>query len=237
MNKCLVTKIATSINNDEIEVFGNLTLEVFNFNTTEKNIITAVNTATSPTKITIGNNITTNRGNEWVLPQGEMNTSYWVGEFIINSMSSEDKIYISNKYNLQCLDIKHMYINFNNIKYCQNLELLHYQDQNSRKGTENIEMLSNLSNLSALDFNRSKYVTGNLESLGKLIKLVRLSMANTQITGDLATLANAMFSNGRTSGTLSIAYPSSYITFRNNKVTSSGNIKFTESGWTSSWDS
>ena len=54
------------------------------------------------------------------------------------------------------------------------------------------------------------YSEGNIEKLGELLSLSSIDLGETNISGDFGKLANAMFANGRKSGTLGLHLHSAY---------------------------
>ena len=62
------------------------------------------------------------------------------------------------------------------------------------------------------------YSEGNIEKLGELLSLSSIYLAETNIFGDFGKLANAMFANGRRTGTLTLNLSSAY----NGNVTYNG---------------
>lgn len=78
------------------------------------------------------------------------------------------------------------------------------------------------------------YSEGNIEKLGKLLSLGSINLGTTNISGDFGKLANAMFANGRRTGTLSLYLVSSNgnITYNGAKLPSDYTITatFTDTG-------
>lgn len=54
------------------------------------------------------------------------------------------------------------------------------------------------------------YSEGNIEKLSELLSLTSINLGKTNISGDFGKLANAMFANGRKSGTLALYLSSAY---------------------------
>lgn len=80
----------------------------------------------------------------------------------------------------------------------------------------------------------STNVTGNIVSLGKCLSLSSLRVYRTSgLTGDIADLAQAMFDNGRISGSMSATVYGSSITVNGEGITSgSKTVTFSSSGYT-----
>ena len=79
------------------------------------------------------------------------------------------------------------------------------------------------------------YSEGNIEKLGKLLSLSSIDLGKTNISGDFGKLANAMFANGRKSGTLTLHLHSAYngnITYNGAKLPTDYTITatFTDTG-------
>lgn len=79
------------------------------------------------------------------------------------------------------------------------------------------------------------YSEGNIEKLGELLSLTSINLGKTNISGDFGKLANAMFANGRKSGTLSLYLLSAYngnITYNGAKLPNDYTITatFTDTG-------
>ena len=64
--------------------------------------------------------------------------------------------------------------------------------------------LVNIPTLTTLNFMYSKRITGNISDLSSLTSLISLSVAGTNITGTIESLANGMKNAGRKSGTLTV---------------------------------
>ena len=90
-----------------------------------------------------------------------------------------------------------------------------------------------LPNLIALDIEYQSRVYGNITSLGISYKIELMKLAGTSITGNIEELAQKIFENGRTSGSLEIKC-NKYLTLNGSLVGNGTSkiINFSTSGWT-----
>lgn len=116
------------------------------------------------------------------------------------------------------------------------------QDINGLEFSYCVNMTGDLSDLLNLDaskirtlvFNSSTNLTGNIEVLAYFTSLTSLQVSNKSLTGDIKNLFDALYDNGRTSGTLAVnvstlgptyegEHPSGWTTYT---------ATFTSEGWT-----
>lgn len=90
--------------------------------------------------------------------------------------------------------------------------------------TGNIACLSENTNLEEFIINGSD-CTGEITALAKCVNLSRVRYHNSQVSGDMDDLADELYANGKTSGTIVYTYNSSG---------SSKTYTFTAEGWTAS---
>lgn len=74
-------------------------------------------------------------------------------------------------------------------------------------------------------------ITGDITSFAKSTSLAVLFLERSSVQGTLESLLDAMVSNGRTSGTMSINLRSSGVTYNGAPITSVLTASFSESGW------
>lgn len=75
-------------------------------------------------------------------------------------------------------------------------------------------------------------ITGDISSLSKATSMTTLTLTrNPNITGTLESLLDGLYSNGKTSGTLSISVVDTSVTYNGAAVTSAKTATFTSSGW------
>lgn len=99
----------------------------------------------------------------------------------------------------------------------------------------NINDLSKSVSCISINHNGAIYSEGNIEKLSELLSLTSINLGKTNISGDFGKLANAMFANGRRTGTLSLYLSNSYngnITYNGAKLSNNYNITatFTDTG-------
>ncbi len=186
MNKCLVTKLNATVDNDSLLYMGELRIPVEKLtsatSTTQKLIITF----NEDTYIEIiGNgyftdeNLTANLGKKKQIPANVETTTYFSnGDFSIS---------IKNKYALTGINMKNALVDIGEFKYSNSLTKLQFQ--NCTKVTGDLDALKNLTAINLLYLSSTK-VTGDLDALKNLTALIDLYLSNTKVTGDIAALKN-----------------------------------------------
>ena len=195
MNKCFITKLPSSIDNDNLPVLGQLRINWLKQSDLTNNKARAFDVATNDS-ITVkvsgahftDETLTSNLGNTKTITASDGEVWLYV------SNDADAVLTIDNKYSLTVLNflatgtdnIKRLvYFDIEDIKYCTNLTKL-YASNSQVSG--DISALSGLTNLSYLNLSISK-VNGNISALSELTKLVMIGLSNTQVSGDISALS------------------------------------------------
>lgn len=188
MNKCLVTKLNATVDNDSLLHMGELRIPVEKLtsatSTTQKLIIT-FNEDTYIEIIGDGyftdENLTANLGKKKQIPANVETTTYFSnGDFSIS---------IKNKYALKGINMKNALVDIGEFKYSNSLTKLQFQ--NCTKVTGDLDALKNLTAINLLYLSSTK-VTGDIAALKNMTALVDLYLSNTKVTGDLDALKNCV---------------------------------------------
>lgn len=86
--------------------------------------------------------------------------------------------------------------------------------------------------VTGISFRACSLITGDIASLGKFYNLTSMQVDNTpNLTGKLETFLDAVHSNGRNSGTMTIRIGGTGITYNNASTTAVLTATFTANGW------
>lgn len=218
MNKCLITKLAGTVNNDSLLKIGELRLSVSTVDSPSKNSQGMYITTNQNANLTITGNgyftdetLSENKGKTLAIRENTQTLFY-----VSNSNVS---ISLDNKYALTSLfsyasvigNISAINIGFDisSLIYSRNLtklilsrsqingDISSLSDITSLNKLEmgntnvngNISALSNLVNLQIVKL-RNTQINGNISSLAGLASLTALDLANTQVYGNISSLAN-----------------------------------------------
>lgn len=211
MSKCFITKLPSSVDNDNLPVLGQLRINWLKNSNLINNNNRAINLGTTDS-ITVkvsgahftDSTLTNNLGDTKTITNGDGLVTVYV------SNDADAVLTIDNKYSLTTLDFnsaKSVYFDIYDIKYCTNLiklglpyssvtgdisavsnltKLVH-MDLSGSSVTGDISAVSNFINISLIYLTDSK-VSGDISALSKLTKLVQLKISNTQIGGDISAL-------------------------------------------------
>lgn len=196
MNKCFITKLPSSVDNDNLPVLGQLRINWLKQSDLTKNEARNIGLSTNDS-ITVkvsgahftDGTLTSNLGNTKTITAA--NGLAW--SYISND--ADAVLTIDNKYSLKILNFaaggtdnikKPVYFNIEDIKYCTNLIKL--SAPNSQVSGD-ISALSGLTNLSYLNLSFSK-VSGDISAVSNLTKLTLLNLDYTQVSGKIDSLAN-----------------------------------------------
>ena len=198
MNKCLVTKLNGSVNNESLLKMGELRIKIDKVqspSTSNRSLAIGVN---SPTNIRIigsgyftDENFSANKGKSLLLNSESLNYIY---------VSNDDiTISIENKYNLTKFNCKavsnpwevgnnhtNIHINIEDFKYSTALTGLGLS-YTSVSG--DIAAVKNLTALTGLVLS-STNITGDIAAVKNLTSLTSLVLSSTNITGDIAAVKN-----------------------------------------------
>lgn len=217
MGNCLVTKLKSTVDNDSLKKLGIIKFDA-EIRTSDGRIVGNLTatpldgkqihfTRISPTSLTFAN--PTNGGivedsTHGILVSAE-STLGVIGLQSEKFMTVE----IGKKYDLKTLRlVRSSNINLSELKYCTGLTQLNVSNvtvPNENKNTfGDIRSLSNLVKLQELDLSYLTRISGDIESLGKLINLTTLNFAvekalvESYVTGNWVDFVAAQRTNGRT---------------------------------------
>ena len=181
MEKCLITKLNGTINNDSILKLGELRLS---FTSTGSSKELSIGLKESQKLSIIGNGYFTdasglNLGKTIDTSVGGTTTTFHVSD-------GEFELSIPNKYKLSGLKVKNCSISdLAELKYSP---LFEYFETTNFKISGDIANLSELKNLTNLGLS-STQVRGDIANLKNLTALNILGLSNTQVSGDIANLS------------------------------------------------
>lgn len=196
MNKCFITKLPSSVDNDNLPVLGQLRINWLKQSDLADNDARAIGLQTND-NITVkvsgahftNNTLSSNDGNAKTIKAADGVVWLYV------SNDADAVLTIDNKYSLQQMNFvindkknldRQVYFDIEDIKYCNNLN---YLNLNPIQVSGNISDLSKLTNLTYLDISETPLI-GNLSALSKLTNLTFINLTATQIIGDVDNLAS-----------------------------------------------
>lgn len=193
MNKCFITKLPSSVDNDNLLILGQLRINWLKQNDLTNNDQRVIKLATNDS-ITVkvsgahltDNTLASNLGNTKTITAADGVVFLWV------SNDADAVLTIDNKYSLTIFSFTHgnsnthsVYFDIKNIKYCTNLTDLNL------KGTQvsgDISAVSQLTALTNLNLSGTQ-VSGKIDSLANLTKLTNLiNLKGLSLTGDMSKI-------------------------------------------------
>jgi len=195
MNKCFITKLPSSVDNDNLPVLGQLRIIWPKQSNLTDNASRAIMLSTID-NITVkvsgahltDSTLTSNLGNTKTITNGDGLVTLYV------SNDADGVLTIDNKYSLKQLIFvlggkefveRAEYFDIEDIKYCTNLIEL-------RAGKMpiygDISAVSNLTNLKALQL-FSTQVNGDISAVSNLTNLKALQLFSTQVNGDISAVS------------------------------------------------
>ena len=196
MNKCFITKLPSSVDNDNLPVLGQLKINWLKQDNLTNNDSRAIGFRTNDS-ITVkvsgahftDSTLTSNLGNTKTITSAD--GSVWL--YISND--ADAVLTIDNKYLLTALSFSYNQnwslsrsanLDIEDIRYCTNLTNL---DLAGVQVNGDISAVSNLVNLNNLNLYNTK-ISGDISALNKLINLVTLNLHNNSISGNIGILSN-----------------------------------------------
>ena len=191
MNKCLVTKLNGSIDNNELLRIGEMRIKVESVDSPTKDTQGFGVAFAEPTTVEIvgdgyftDNNLTENKGKSMVVSslQGVI-------------VSQATTVAIRNKYKLLQLHVfipsgnpygENKVLNIEDLKYSTSLNSLNLSRMKASGDIANLKSLTSLSNL-VLTYTQ---VSGDITNFQNLTALTSLDISNTNISGDITNLQN-----------------------------------------------
>ncbi|MDY5335538.1 MAG: hypothetical protein SPG97_02145 [Bacilli bacterium] len=189
MSKCFITKLPSSVDNDNLPVLGQLRINWLKNSNLTNNNNRAVNLGTTDS-ITVkvygahftDSTLTNNLGDTKTITNGDGLVTVYV------SNDADAVLTIDNKYSLTTLDFnnaKSVYFDIEDIKYCTNFIKLGLPNSSV---TGYISAVSNLTKLVHMDLSGSS-VTGDISALSKLTNITLIYLSNSKVSGDISVLS------------------------------------------------
>ena len=195
MNKCFITKLPSSVDNDNLPVLGQLKINWLKQDNLTNNDSRAIGLRTNDS-ITVkvsgahftDSTLTNNLGNTQTITSA--NGEVWL--YVSNDANAI--LTIDNKYSLTELNFvynnnrsipRSAYFDIEDIRYCTNLTILKLP---KTQVSGDISIVSNLTNLTELDLSMTN-VSGDINALSKLTNLITMQLNNTNVSGDINALS------------------------------------------------
>ena len=195
MNKCFITKLAGTVNNDSLLKIGELRLSVSTVDSPSKNSQGMYITANQKVNLTITGDgyftneiLSENKGKTLAIRENTQTLFY-----VSNSNVS---ISLDNKYSLTSLfsyassigvvSKVNVSLDISYLTYSKNLATLKLSNT---QVSGDISSLANLTGLTILELSNTQ-VSGDISSLANLTGLTILRLSNTQSNGNISALAN-----------------------------------------------
>nr|DAR44926.1 MAG TPA: Internalin K rich repeat protein [Caudoviricetes sp.] len=212
MSKCLVTKLAGTVNNDSLLKIGELRLSVSTIDSPSKNSQGLYITANQKVNLTItgdgyftNETLSENKGKTLAIRENTQTLFYVSNSNVIISLDNKYALlslfsYASSLGVVAKINIK---FDISYLTYSKNLTVLRLSNT---QVSGDISALANLTGLTAAEFSNTQ-VSGNISALANLTGLTVLNIPNLYV--DLAVVAKfsalktCSLKNGRCSGDLS----------------------------------
>ena len=217
MNKCFITKLQSVVDNASLLKLGELRIG-FSNNGNPSNIQSIGIGATNQISLEILGDgyFTDSTGNSNLGKKIDFNYSNSNAVYIVGS----NTLSIVKKYNLTVLSVssgKTDVTDFciDDLKASKELIKL---NMNSKFITGDIASLGNLNKLNYLSLRNSKFITGDIASLGNLIELTNIDITNTNLSGNISIfnkfpkLASIFTTNSNVTGNIDVLYNHSVLT-------------------------
>ena len=215
MNKCFITKLPSSVDNDNLPVLGQLRINWSKQSNLTDNDARAIGLSTNDS-ITIkvsgahltDSTLASNLGNTKTITTADGLVWLYV------SNDADAILTIDNKYSLTSLIFarpnkdalkRSVEFDINDIRYCTALTNLYLNNTNVSGDISAISQLTSLTNLYLNNTN----VSGDISAISQLTSLTNLYLNNTNVSGDisaisqLTALTNFNFKNTNVSGDIS----------------------------------
>ena len=193
MNKCFITKLPSSVDNDNLPVLGQLKISWLKQNNLTNNDARAIGLATNDSIVVkvsgahlTDNTLTSNLGNTKTITAA--NGFVWL--YVSND--TDATLTIDNKYALTQINApkqadgeNSIYFDIKDIKYCTNLTALILSHT---QVSGDISAVSKLTNLTHLDLS-STQVSGDISAVSKLTNLIAINLSHTQVSGDISAVS------------------------------------------------
>ena len=195
MNKCFITKLPSSVDNDNLPVLGQLRINWSKQSNLTDNDARAIGLATNDS-ITIkvsgahltDNTLSSNLGNTKTITAADGVVWLYV------SNDADAVLTIDNKYSLTWLNFirpskpglkRSVEFDINDIRYCTALTVINLMNT---QVSGDISALSQLTALTNIDLTNTQ-VSGDISALSKLTALTVINLTNTQVSGNISALS------------------------------------------------
>ena len=196
MNKCFITKLPSSVDNNTLPVLGQLKIKWLKQNTLTDNDARAIDLQTNDS-ITVkisgahftDNTLASNIGNTKIITAADGIVSLYVS-------NDEDAVLtIDNKYSLSRLCFEHndkmilsksVYFDIEDIRGCTNISWLYLSGTQISGDISIVSKYTNLINLRAAN----TQISGDISAVSNFINLNDLRIGNTQVSGDISAVSN-----------------------------------------------
>ena len=196
MNKCFITKLPSSVDNNTLPVLGQLKINWLKQNTLTDNDARAIDLQTNDS-ITVkvygahftDNTLASNIGNTKIITAADGVASLYV------SNDTDAVLTIDNKYSLSRLSFEHndkmmlskpVYFDIEDIRGCTNIHWLYLSGTQVSGDISELSNLTNLENLRAAN----TQISGDISAVSNAINLNDLRIGNTQVSGDISAVSN-----------------------------------------------
>ena len=196
MNKCFITKLPSSVDNDNLPVLGQLRINWLKQNDLADNDARYIQLATNDS-ITVkvsgahftDSTLTSNLGNTKTITSTNNSVSLYISNDVDAILT------IDNKYSLTVLNFinsrKHnlkraVYFDIKDIKYLTNIK---YLLLSNTQVSGDISAVSNLINLTNFSLSNTQ-VSGDISAVSNLTNLHYFDISNTQVNGDISAVSN-----------------------------------------------
>lgn len=196
MNKCFITKLPSSVDNDNLPVLGQLRIDWLKQNDLTNNNARVIGLATNDSIVVkvsgahlTDNTLASNLGNTKTITAADGLVWLYV------SNDTDATLTIDNKYALTQINVikqvgeenlaRSIYFDIEDIKYCTNLTYLNLP---STQVSGDISVLSKFTNLTWLNLSYTQ-VSGDISALSNLTNLAYLSLPSTQVSGDISAVS------------------------------------------------
>ena len=228
MNKCFITKLPSSVDNDNLPVLGQLRINWLKQSNLTDNDARAIGLSTNDS-ITIkvsgahltDSTLASNIGNTKTITAADGLVWLYV------SNDADAILTIDNKYSLTGLNFskstdknglkRSVKFDINDIRYCTALISLILSNT---QVSGDISAVSQLTSIKSINLNNTQ-ISGDISTVSQLTNLINLGLANTQVSGDISAVRNLTaltylsLSNTQVSGDINAVSQLTALTFIN----------------------
>lgn len=145
--------------------------------------------------------------------------------YLLNQFTTIEKVGASSDYRIS----NSIYGDIIYLKKFSNMQQLFLLGQTGIYG--DISVFKDMINMKNISLGYAK-VSGDISNLGKLTKCVQFNFADTQVSGKLEDLCQSLYDNGLTSGTITVNFQRSAVTYQDSPISSGHTATFNNDGYT-----